>query len=140
MASDAVWRLFGPRLNRAGIPRVLADPGSHLLVATSEEEDELGAPGTPIGLVLGSELTGPDLSREMFISFIAVQPLARRLGVGSELVRAMLALARERGCARVRGTITPENSGAMRVMRNMGAAAENVSINVSWQLAESQES
>ncbi len=135
-ASEAVWRLFGARLNRAGIPRLLADPTSHLLVAFSEEEDELGDPGTALGVVLGSELTGFDLSTEMFISFISVQPMAQRLGVGSALVRSMLARARERGCARVRGTIGPENVGAIRIMRKMGAATENVSINVSWQFAE----
>lgn len=133
---DAVWRLFGPRVNRAGIPRLLATPTSHLLVAYSDERDELGDPGTPLGVVLGSELTGFDLSTEMFISYIAVRPMAQRLGVGSALIRSMLALARERGCARVRGTMEPENVGAIRAMRSMGAATENVSINVSWHLAE----
>ena len=136
---EAVWRLFGPHVNREGIPRLLADPTSHLLVAFSEEEDELGDPGTPLGAVLGSELTGFDLSTEMFISFIAVQPMAQRLGVGSALVGSMLGLARERGCARVRGTIGPENVGAIRIMRKLGAATENVSINVSWQLSETGE-
>lgn len=131
---DATWRLFGPRINREGIPRVLADPTSHLLVAFSDEEDGLGEPGTPLGVLLGSEVTGFDLSTEMFISFIAVQPMAQRLGVGSALVHAMLELARDRGCARVRGTIGPENVGAIRIMRKLGAATENVSINVSWQL------
>jgi len=133
---DAVWRLFGPRVDRAGIPRLLANPTSHLLIAFSDEEDELGDTGSPLGVVLGSELTGYDLSTEMFISFIGVQPMAQRLGVGSALIRSMLALAEERGCARVRGTLGPENVGAIRIMRKMGAATENVSINVSWQLSE----
>lgn len=133
---DAVWHLFGPRVNRAGIPRLLATPTSHLLVAFTDEEDELGPAGTPLGVVLGSELAGFDLSTEMFISFIAVQPMAQRLGVGSALIRSVLELARERGCARVRGTLGPENVGAIRAMRKLGAATENVSINVSWLLSE----
>lgn len=131
---DAAWRLFGSRINRAGIPRVLADPTRHLLVAFSEEEDGLGEAGRALGVLLGSEVTGFDLSTEMFISFIAVQPMAQRLGVGSALVRSMLTLARDRGCARVRGMIGPENVGAIRIMRKLGAATENVSINVFWQL------
>jgi len=132
---DAVWRLFGPGLNREGIPRLIDSPSSHLLVALSEEEDELGEPDTPIGVVLGSEVIGADLSTEMFISYIAVQPLVQRLGVGAALIRSMLAVAGERGCARVRGTIGPENVAAIHAMRNLGAATENVSINVSWQLS-----
>lgn len=131
---DAVWRLFGPRVNRAGIPRLLANPNTHLLIAYSEEGDGLAEPGTPVGVVLGSELTGYDLSTEMFISFIAVHPMAQRLGVGSALIRSMLELAAERGCSRVRGTLGPENVGAIRAMRKLGAATENVSIHVSWQL------
>lgn len=133
---NAVWRLFGPRVNPAGTTRLLATPTSHLLVAFSDEQDELGPAGTPLGVVLGSELTGFDLSTEMFISFIAVQPMVQRLGVGSTLIRSMLELARERDCARVRGTLGPENVGAIRIMRKLGAATENVSINVSWQLSE----
>jgi GNAT superfamily N-acetyltransferase len=136
---DAAWHLFGPDVNRAGIPRLLAHPSSYLLVAFSDEEDELGDAGTPLGVLLGSEVTGADLATEMFITFIGVRPMAQRLGVGSALIRSMLALARDRGCSRVRGTIAPENAGALRVMRKMGAAAENVSINVSWQLTGASE-
>lgn len=133
-ATDSVWRLFGPHLNRTGIPGLLASPTTHLLAAFSDEGDELGEPGTPIGVVLGSELIAADLSTEMYISFIAVQPPVRRLGVGAALVRSALAVARERGCARVRGTIAPDNVGAIRVMRTLGATTENISINASWQL------
>ncbi len=133
-AVDGVWHLFGPHLNRTGIAGLFASPTTHLLAAFSDEDDELGEPGTPIGVVLGSELIGGDLSTEMFISFIAVQPLVQRLGVGAALVRAVLALARERGCARVRGTLAPDNVGAIRVMRTLGATTENISINASWQL------
>jgi ribosomal protein S18 acetylase RimI-like enzyme len=133
-AVDGVWRLFGPRLNRTGIATLLASPTTHLLAAFSDQDDELGEPGTPIGVVLGSELIGADLSTEMFITLIAVQPLVRRLGVGAALIRSMLALAQERGCARMRGTIAPDNVGAIRVMRTLGATTENVSINASWQL------
>jgi ribosomal protein S18 acetylase RimI-like enzyme len=138
-AVDGVWRLFGPHLNRSGIAGLLASPTSHLLAAFSEEDDELGESGTPIGVVLGSELIGADLSTEMFISFITVQPLVQRLGVGAALVRSMLEVASERGCARVRGTIAPDNVGAIRVMRTLGAATENVSINASWQLSSPQD-
>lgn len=133
-AVEGVWRLFGPHLNRAGIARLLTNPTTHLLAAFSDEEDELGERDTPIGVVLGSEMIGADLSTEMFITFIAVQPMVQRLGVGAALIRSMLTVARDRGCARVRGTIAPDNVGAIRVMRTLGATTENVSINASWQL------
>ncbi|MGH7921959.1 MAG: GNAT family N-acetyltransferase [Candidatus Dormibacteraceae bacterium] len=128
-------RVYGHEVTPLGAARLLTNPTCHVLVAYSEDRDELGTSGTPIGVVLATEVTARDLSVEMHIAWTAVQPIFRRLGVGSALVRAMLKLSRERGCALVRATIPPENQGGIHLMRAMGAAQEDVSINVSWEFA-----
>lgn len=136
--ADAL-HVFERRVTPLGPARLLANPACHLLAAYSEDRDELGTTGTPIGLILASEVTGPDLTTEMHITWVAVQPLFRRLGVGSALTRAMFNLARARGCTAVRGTISPENRGGLHITRALGLAEENVSINVSWEFASLSE-
>ena len=82
--------LFDDEPDPEATRRFLADPIHHLLMA------EDGA-GRPVGFVSGVETTHPDKGTEMFLYELGVDDPARRRGVGTPLVEALVALARERG-------------------------------------------
>lgn len=83
--------LFDQPLRDAAVDRFLGSPDHHLLLAVD------GA-GEPVGMVTGVELTHPDKGTEMFLYELSVLEHARRRGIGSALVSALGAVARDRGC------------------------------------------
>lgn len=71
--------------------RFLAAPTHHMLFAHADD-------GTAIGMISGVETTHPDKGTEMFLYELSVAPQARRAGVATALVDALIELARARGC------------------------------------------
>ena len=86
----AAGRFDGPPRPEA-TPRFLAEPTHHLLLAYD-------AAGAPVGFISGVETTHPDKGTEMFLYELSVDEPVRRRGIGTALVRALGALAAERGC------------------------------------------
>jgi ribosomal protein S18 acetylase RimI-like enzyme len=90
-AVRAAGRLFDAAPRADATRRFLASRDHHLLVAYDMA-------GTPVGFVSGVETTHPDKGTEMFLYELGVDGPVRRRGIGTALVRALAALARQRGC------------------------------------------
>ena len=106
------------------IDRFLRIEGHHLLLATDGD--------TPVGFVTGVELTHPDKGVEMFLYELAVAEGARRRGVGSALVEALAALARERGCRGMWVLTDEDNAAAVATYRRAGATSDERTLLLEW--------
>jgi aminoglycoside 3-N-acetyltransferase I len=111
----------------AALERFLAEPGHHLLFAYDGDD-------VPVGMVSGVEMTHPDKGTEMFIYELEVAPAARRQGVATDLVRALVAIARERGCYGVWVGTESDNMAAQATYRRAGATEEAPFVLLSWDL------
>jgi ribosomal protein S18 acetylase RimI-like enzyme len=116
--------LFDAPPTEAWTARFLAGPGHHLLVALDDDE--------PAGFVSGVETTHPDKGTEMFLYELSVAPDRRRRGIGSALVRALAALARERGCYGMWVATEAANEAALATYRAAGAAAPEPCVTLAW--------
>lgn len=87
----AMAHLFDDAPTPAWTRAFLASERDHLLVAYADDD-------TPMGFVSGTELLHPDKGRSMFLNELGVDEAFRRRGAGAALTRALLDLARERGC------------------------------------------
>ena len=105
--------------------RFLSEPGHHLLVAYD-------AGGAPAGFVSGVETTHPDKGTEMFLYELAVHEPARRQGIGTALVRALAAVARERGCYGMWVGVEADNEAALRTYARAGARPPAPHVSLEW--------
>jgi len=101
--------------------------GHHLLVA----ED---GGGTIVGFASAIEMVHPDKGTEMMIYELGIAEAARGRGLATELVRAVVDLARELGCYGVWTATEPDNEPALRTYRRGGAAEEELSVVLVWPL------
>ena len=90
--------------------------------------------GRPVGFVSGVETTHPDKGTEMFLYELGVDDPARRQGVGTLLVEALVALARERGCHGVWTATEPGNAAARATYARAGAREAPAHVIVEWEL------
>lgn len=97
----------------------------HLLLAYSEND-------VPIGMVSGVETTHPDKGTEMFLYELSVAAESRRRGVGSALVRALGALATERGCYGMWVGVDLDNDAALATYRRAGSQDEGTFAMLGW--------
>ena len=93
----------------------LASPGHHLLLAEVD--------GVDVGFVSGVETTHPDKGTEMFLYELGVDEAARGRGVGTALVDALAALARDRGCYGMWVSTEADNEAALATYRSAGGGA-----------------
>ncbi|MEU7524949.1 GNAT family N-acetyltransferase [Saccharothrix sp. NPDC042600] len=101
----------------------LADDRHHLLIAYVGDE--------PAGFVSGVETTHPDKGTEMFLYELGVDEDFQRRGIGTALVEALLALARQRGCYGAFTATEPDNTAALATYaRTRADTAATVSL--SW--------
>ncbi|GGQ42840.1 GNAT family N-acetyltransferase [Couchioplanes azureus] len=113
----------GPPLPDA-TEKFLAAPGHHLLLAYDEDR--------AVGMVSGVEMTHPDKGTEMFLYELGVAPHARLQGIGTALVEALAAIARERGCYGMWVGTEQDNEAAQRTYRRAGANEEEPFLLLSW--------
>jgi aminoglycoside 3-N-acetyltransferase I len=109
--------------------RFLEENTHHLLIAYD-------ASGAPVGFVTGVETTHPDKGTEMFLYELGVEEAVRRQGIGSALVRALAALARQRGCYGMWVGTEDDNIAAHRTYERAGARATPAQVILEWDLAE----
>jgi ribosomal protein S18 acetylase RimI-like enzyme len=85
-------------------------------------------------MISGVEMTHPDKGTEMFVYELGVAPEARLRGVGTALVEALAAVARERGCYGMWVGTEPDNEAALATYRRGGANEEAPFVLLSWDL------
>jgi len=107
----------------------LARPETALVVA----EDESGV----AGWVYGHELVHPDGERTMLLYSLDVAERARRQGVGTALVEAFVAHAKDGGCTEVWVLTDDANAAGLATYRAAGGQREPVdSVMFVWELAD----
>ena len=104
--------------------RFLTSPGHHLLLARID--------GVDVGFVTGVETTHPDKGTEMFLYELGVDESARQRGVGTALVKALGALARERGCYGMWVSTEADNEAAIATYRSAGADVPEPGVVLAW--------
>lgn len=124
----AVDLFDGPPLATA-TEQFLASPTHHLLLAYDDD-------GRTVGMVSGVETTHPDKGTEMFLYELSVAPAARLQGVGTSLVRALAAIARERGHYGMWVGVEVDNEAALATYRRAGANEEAPFVLLSWDLTK----
>jgi ribosomal protein S18 acetylase RimI-like enzyme len=128
-AVGAAAALFDHPPKPGATRRFLDESTHHLLVAYDTS-------GEPAGFVTGVETTHPDKGTEMFLYELGVDESRRRQGVGSALVRALAALARQRGCYGMWVATEDDNLAAQRTYERAGARATPAQLILEWDLTE----
>jgi GNAT superfamily N-acetyltransferase len=121
----ASTELFDDPPSEAFAKKFLSSEGHHLLVAVEGSEQLLG-------FISGVETTHPDKGTEMFLYELSVDEAHRNRGIGTALVRALEALARERGCYGMWVVTEPDNVAALATYRAAGAALPEPSVALEW--------
>jgi ribosomal protein S18 acetylase RimI-like enzyme len=124
-AVHAARPLFDDRPEPPATRRFLAEPTHHLLVAYDDGE-------RPVGFVSGVELTHPDKGTEMLLYELGVDEPARGRGVGRTLVRALAALARERGCYDMWVLADADNAAARATYASAGGREASAPVLLEW--------
>jgi ribosomal protein S18 acetylase RimI-like enzyme len=122
----AAGGLFDDPPTAEATARFLAEDGHHLLVATVDGRD--------VGFVSGVETTHPDKGTELFLYELGVDEAHRRQGIGRALVRALAALAVERGCYGMWVATEPDNDAAIATYRSAGSGEPEPSVVLAWRL------
>jgi len=122
----SAMHLFDNAAKPDAVARFLGDPNHHLLLAIAD--------GKPVGFVSGVELTHPDKGTEMFLYELAVDERHRRLGIASELIAALRALARKRGCCDMWVLTDHNNDAALGTYRKSGTDEESSHVMLTWNL------
>jgi ribosomal protein S18 acetylase RimI-like enzyme len=117
--------LFDAPPSRAWTEEFLARAGHHLLVAVDDD-------GTPAGFVSGVETCHPDKGTELFLYELSVGETHRRRGIGTALVTALAALARERGCHGMWVGTEAGNTAALATYRAAGAGPPEPCVTLTW--------
>jgi ribosomal protein S18 acetylase RimI-like enzyme len=118
--------LFDEPLRDDWIDRFVGSGDHHLLLAVDGD--------APVGMVSGVELTHPDKGVEMFLYELFVLESARGTGVGTALVEALGALARERGCRGMWVLTDEDNAAGIGTYRKAGATIEQRTLLLEWRL------
>lgn len=116
--------LFDHNPRRTWTRRFLAQPEHHLCIAYVE--------GEAAGFVSGVELTHPDKGTEMFLYELGVDERFRGRGIGTALVRALVQLARDRGCYGMWVLSDSDNPAALRTYRSAGATGHSAQVMLDW--------
>jgi GNAT superfamily N-acetyltransferase len=111
------WGYDGPSDEsfRAGVDRLLADPGTLYLLAATEDG------GEPTGVCQLRFRHGLWLeSEDCWFEDLYVSERARGGGLGRALVEAACDHARERGCGRIQLDVNEANRGAVALYESLG--------------------
>jgi ribosomal protein S18 acetylase RimI-like enzyme len=125
---DALVERAAALFDKAPLPSAtaafLGSADHHLILAVLD--------GEPVGFVSGVEMIHPDKGREMFLYELGVADAARRRGVGTALVSALAALARERGCSDMWVLTDADDAAAMGTYRRAGATSAGPTTMLEW--------
>jgi aminoglycoside 6'-N-acetyltransferase I len=106
--------VFDDPIDAARADEFLADPRHHLAVAVED--------GWVVGFVSAVHYVHPDKPRpELFINEIGVAATHRGRGLGTQLLRAVFAVAQRLGCAEAWVGTDRANTAAMRLYAAAGA-------------------
>ncbi|OCC08255.1 GNAT family N-acetyltransferase [Streptomyces sp. PTY087I2] len=105
--------------------RFLAADGHVLLIAYVD--------GVPAGFVSGIEMLHPDKGTEMCLYELGVDDPFRRRGIGAALIRALVDVARERGCYDLWVGVERDNEAALATYRSAGATADGEFAMLVWE-------
>jgi ribosomal protein S18 acetylase RimI-like enzyme len=97
-----------PRL----VAEFLGDPCHHLVVSLDE--------GIVVGMASAVHYVHPDKAPQLFINEVGVAPTHRRRGLGTAMVNALLAIARELQCTEAWVLTDRSNPSAMRLYEICG--------------------
>ena len=122
----AAGHLFDDPPRREATERFLAEETHHLLIAYEDD--------VPAGMVTGVEMTHPDKGTEMFLYELGVDEAFRGRGLGQSLVRALVALARERGCYGMWVLTEEDNDAALVTYQRAGGVREGGQVMLAWTL------
>jgi len=122
----AAMHLFDNAAKPDAVARFLGDRRHNQKIAIAD--------GKPVGFVRGVELTHPDKGTEMFLYELAVDERHRRLGIATELVAALRALARKQGCYDMWVLTDHDNDGALATYRKSGTDEESSHVMLTWNL------
>ena len=125
-AVAAAGFLFDQAPDSAATKRFLTEPTHHLLVAYDGN--------LPVGFASGIEVTHPDKGTEMFLYELAVDEPVRRRGIGTALLQALDALARERGCYGMFVFTDADNDAARATYAKAGAKTPSSHLMYEWDL------
>ncbi|MEV1043636.1 GNAT family N-acetyltransferase [Streptomyces sp. NPDC049916] len=89
--------------------------------------------GVPAGFVTGVEMLHPDKGSEMCLYELGVDERFRRRGIGGALTRALVDVARERGCYDVWVGVEPDNDAALATYRSAGAVPDGGCAVLVWE-------
>ena len=106
--------IFDKPIDASRTAEFLADPRHHLVAAM--DNDQI------VGFVSGVDYIHPDKPRELWINEVAVAPSHQGQGIGKQLLRAMLDLARDLGCHEAWVLTDRQNSRAIRLYGSMPGA------------------
>ncbi|MFJ2027830.1 GNAT family N-acetyltransferase [Streptomyces sp. NPDC087897] len=122
----AAGHLFDAPPREEWAARFLAADGHVLLIAYLDD--------VPAGFVSGIEMLHPDKGTEMCLYELAVDDPYRRRGIGTALTRALVELARARGCYDVWVGVEPDNEAALTTYRSAGAGDDGRFAVLVWEL------
>lgn len=94
------------------VAEFLADPRHHIAVATAGDR--------VVGFVSAVHYVHPDKEPQLWVNEIGVVPDYRAKGVGSELVRTMLAVGRTHGCSEAWVLTESDNEAAKHLYASTG--------------------
>jgi ribosomal protein S18 acetylase RimI-like enzyme len=120
----AASRLFDGIIRPDAASRFFAEPGHYLMLAIVD--------GTPVGFVIGIEVTHPDRGTEMLLYELAVDPAFQRRGIGLSLTEALAALARAQGCCGMSALTEEDNKAALATYRRAGASDPERCVILNW--------
>ncbi|MFH8435834.1 GNAT family N-acetyltransferase [Streptomyces sp. NPDC018007] len=124
----AAGHLFDAPPREEWAARFLAADGHALLIAYVED--------VPAGFVSGIEMLHPDKGTEMCLYELAVDGPYRRRGIGTALTRALVELARERGCYDVWVGVEPDDEAALATYRSAGAGDDGRFAMLVWEFGD----
>ena len=105
--------LFDNQIDPRWTAEFLTEPRHHLAVALDGE--------TVVGMASAVQYVHPDKAPELWVNEVAVAPTHWRRGIGRQLLHALFARGRERGCRAAWVATEPDNLAAPGCMRRSAA-------------------
>ena len=110
--------VFDEPINKKRLAVYLREPGHLLLVAICE--------GEVVGQARGMIHHHPDMEDELYIDNLGVTPALQRQGVGTRLIKALLAAGKEQGCTEAWVGTEENNEGARKLYESLGDSGDLV--------------